>query len=94
MSDTNKLAIKKITIVCGQCGEDYDIDEDGHYVDVIRDVDGWGKQCPHCNGVNSIALKIVGITTESAKNRQARIGTPVKDAVEDAERRLRLTRVG
>lgn len=79
--------IKTITITCGQCSKPYELDESNHYVDVMHDVEGWGARCPHCKGSNMIEFKLVRAMSESREERKKRIGTPIKDALEEVVKR-------
>ena len=80
-----KFWIKNITITCGQCGKDYDMDEE--YVDLLRNVDGWFGRCPHCKALNMISFQIVKMLTEPDEVRRGRHEGMFKSILEDVYRR-------
>ena len=76
-----KTMMHKLTIKCLQCGIPYDMDASDHYVDVLRQTEGWAARCPHCKGGNYIEIEMKGIKTESREERKERMGAPIRDAM-------------
>lgn len=88
--ETNKFEprviwIKSIKITCGQCGKDYDMDEE--YVDLLGNIDGWFGRCPHCKGMNMISFKVVKMLTESNEVRRRRFKGMFKSILEACYKR-------
>ena len=53
------MQIKKMTINCANCGTDFEMDTDRKDVDVLREIEIWIGDCPHCFVTNAFTFRVM-----------------------------------